>query len=87
MRYQGDRVAVGEIEARYNFTPKWAMIAFAGKGTVSSNNAIIDTEQNIYAYGLGGRYQIFEAQNVWVGIDIARGPEDTNWYIQVGHAW
>ena len=87
LRYQGDRVGVAEIEGRYNFTPKWALIGFAGKGAVSSKNQIIDTEQNIYSFGLGGRYRVFEAQNVWVGIDIARGPEDTNWYIQVGHAW
>ncbi len=87
MRYQGDRVGVAEIEGRYNFSPKWALIGFAGKGAVASNNSIIDTQQNIYSYGVGGRYRIFEAQNIWVGIDIARGPEDTNWYIQVGHAW
>jgi hypothetical protein len=87
MRYQGDRVGVFELEGRYSFTPRWAMLAFAGTGSVSSGLPIIDTEQSIYNYGLGGRFKIFEAQNVWVGIDIAQGPEDTNWYIQVGHAW
>jgi len=87
LRYQGDRVTVAEVEGRYNISPRWAVIGFVGTGTVSSDVPIIDTEQSIYAYGLGGRYKIFEAQNVWVGIDIARGPEDTNYYIQVGHAW
>jgi hypothetical protein len=87
LRYQGDRVLVGEIEGRYNFTPKWAMVAFAGSGSVASDVPVIDTEQSIYSYGLGGRYKIFEAQNVWVGIDIARGPEETYWYIQIGHPW
>jgi hypothetical protein len=87
LRYQGDRVAMAEIEGRYNFSPRWAMIAFTGVGTVSSDIPIIDTEQSINSYGVGGRYKIFEAQNVWLGLDIARGPEDTNWYIQVGHAW
>ena len=87
MRYQGDAVGVIEVEGRYNFSPRWALIGFAGSGWVSSQKPAIGTEQSIYAYGLGGRYQIFEAQNIWVGIDIARGPEDTNWYIQVGHAW
>ena len=87
LRYQGDRVLVGEIEGRYNFTPKWAMVAFAGSGSVASDIPVIDTEQSIYSYGLGGRYKIFDAQNVWVGLDIARGPEETNWYIQVGHPW
>jgi hypothetical protein len=87
LRYQGDRVLVGEIEGRYNFSPKWAVIGFAGSGSVASDIPVIDTEQSIYSYGLGGRYRIFEAQNIWVGLDIARGPEETNWYIQIGHAW
>ena len=87
LRYQGDRVGVAEIEGRYNFSPRWAMIAYTGKGKTSSDIPIFDTEQEIYSYGVGARFQIFTAQNVWVGIDIARGPEETNWYIQVGQAW
>ena len=87
LRYQGDRVATGEVEGRYNFTPRWAMVGFAGIGRVGSDLPIIDTEQDIYSYGLGARYKVFDAQNVWIGIDIARGPESTNWYIQVGQAW
>jgi len=87
LRYQGERVGVAEVEGRYNISPRWAVIGFAGEGSVSSDIPIIGTEQRIYAYGLGGRYKIFEAQNVWVGIDIAKGPEEVNWYIQVGHAW
>jgi hypothetical protein len=87
LRYQGEHVGVFELEGRYNFTPRWAMIGFAGKGWTSSYLDFIDTDQNIRAYGLGGRYKIFEAQNIWVGIDIAKGPEDYAWYIQVGQAW
>jgi len=87
LRYQGDRVVTGEIEGRYNFSPKWSLIGFAGSGKVSSDLPLFDTGQNIYAFGLGARYRIFEVQNIWVGIDIAKGPEDYNWYIQVGQAW
>ncbi len=87
MRYQGEQVAMAEIEGRYMFSPRWALIGFTGAGWVSSDIDFIDTEKDIYNYGLGARYKIFEAQNIWVGIDIARGPEETAWYIQVGHAW
>jgi hypothetical protein len=87
LRYQGDRVAVAEIEGRYNFSSRWAMIGFTGAGKVNSDVPVIDTEQSIYNYGLGARYKIFDAQNIWLGIDIAKGPEDYNWYIQVGQAW
>ena len=76
-----------EIEGRYTFSPRWALLGFTGTGWVSSDINVIDTEQDIYNYGLGARYKIFEAQNIWVGIDIARVQQETNWYIQVGHAW
>jgi hypothetical protein len=87
MRYQGERVAVAEVEARYYFHPRWALIAFTGIGDVTSDVPGLDTEQDIYSYGIGARYNIFEAQDVWIGIDIAQGPEDTNWYIQIGQSW
>jgi hypothetical protein len=87
LRFQGDNVTVAEIEGRFNITPKWALIGFAGTGAVSSDNPVIDTQQSINSYGLGGRYKIFDAQNIWVGLDVAKGPEEANWYIQVGHAW
>ena len=87
LRYQGDRVAVAEVEVRYNLSPRWALIGFAGSGAVANDIPALDTEQSIYAYGLGGRFNIFQAQNIWVGIDVAKGPEERAWYIQVGHAW
>lgn len=87
MRYQGEKVATAELEGRYDLAPRWALLGFAGTGWVSSYDEYIDTEQSIYNYGLGARYKIFDAQNVWVGIDVARGPESYNWYIQVGNAW
>jgi len=87
LRYQGESAAVAEIEGRYNFSPRWAVIGYGGTGKVNSDIPIFDTEQSIYSYGVGARYKIFDAQNVWVGLDIAKGPEEYNWYIQVGHAW
>jgi len=87
MRYQGERVATAEVEGRYNLSPKWAVLGFVGGGQVTSDIPIIETEQSIRSYGVGGRYKIFEAQNIWLGIDIAKGPEDTYWYIQIGQAW
>ena len=34
-----------------------------------------------------GRFLFKPEENLWVGIDVARGPEDTYFYIQVGQAW
>ena len=46
-----------------------------------------EDDPDIHSYGAGSRFNIFEDKNVWVGIDVARGPEDWAWYIQVNHPW
>jgi hypothetical protein len=33
------------------------------------------------------RYEIARKFGLHVGIDVARGPEDTAFYLQVGSAW
>lgn len=87
MRYQGEQVTVLEVEGRYNLSSNWALVGFGGKGWTSADIAGIDTQQSISAWGAGGRYKLLKDQGVWVGIDIARGPEDTAYYVQVGHPW
>jgi hypothetical protein len=87
LRFQGDTAGVFEIEGRYNFADRWAGIAFAGVGYTDTSAPIFDTENTIRAAGAGLRYKALKAQNVWVGLDFARGPEEDAWYIQVGHPW
>jgi hypothetical protein len=78
LRYQGDETAVVEAELRWNVTPRWAIVAFAGKG---------DAEESASAWGAGFRYLIARRLGIYMGIDIARGPEETAVYIQAGSAW
>ena len=86
LRYQSDEVAVGEIEIRYDFLRRWAIVGFYGAGVVAKDRDFV-SEEDILAGGLGGRYLLMQDLGLWVGIDIARGPEETTWYIQAGHAW
>jgi hypothetical protein len=37
--------------------------------------------------GVGMRYMMARKLGMHAGIDVAQGPEDTYWYIQVGSAW
>jgi hypothetical protein len=78
LRYQGDETAVVEAELRWNVTPRWAVVAFAGRG---------DAEESANAWGAGFRYLIARRLGIYVGVDIARGPEETAVYIQAGSAW
>ena len=87
LRYQNKIAGAAEVEARYLVRPKGEVSAIGGLGYTSDDFPIYENPDSIYNFGFGARYNIFEAHNVWVGVDIARGPEDWNYYIQVGHPW
>ena len=87
LRYQAKTAGVVEVEGRYTIAAKWAGIVFAGAGFTNSDDVDLDTRDDIFSFGAGLRYQALQEQNVWVGLDIAKGPEEYAWYIQVGHPW
>ena len=86
MRYQGETVGVAEAELGWNFTSRWTVLGFGGAGRTTG---IIDNDQitTVYSKGVGIRYFIARRFGAHAGFDIARGPEDTAFYIQFGHAW
>jgi len=87
LRFQGDTAGVFEVEGRFNISPRWAAVAFGGAGFAHSGDPDFSTGLNIKAYGAGIRFQALKSQNVWLGFDIAKGPEEYAWYIQMGHPW
>jgi hypothetical protein len=87
LRYQNERTGVVEAELRWNFLDKWALLGFFGGGGTRGDTRRYVDESGIYAGGIGGRYLFRPQDDLWVGIDIARGPEDYVFYVQVGHAW
>jgi len=87
MRYQGEKVLNLEVEGRWQFWKRWSVVGFVGKGFTWSNIRRFQTDDNIVTFGTGFRYLMARKFNMHVGIDVARGPEDTAWYLQMGHAW
>lgn len=87
MRYQDERVLSLEVEGRWRVYKRWSLIGFVGKGLTDGDIPRFDTEENIVTFGGGFRYLIARKFNMHVGIDVARGPEDTAFYLQMGHAW
>ena len=87
MRYQGERAAAIEIEGRRYFGERWQGSLFTGAGYVDNGFDFGETDENIATLGFGVRYLILPRQDAWVGLDIAHGPEDTAWYIQMGSSW
>ena len=86
MRYQGETAAVGEAELRWNFTPRWSVVGFGGVGK-TTDTLISDSGETVYSKGAGLRYFIARRFGAHVGFDVAKGPEDTAFYLQFGHAW
>jgi len=86
MRYQGESVAVAETELGWNFTTRWTVLGFAGVGRTKDVGPD-DSTTTVYSKGLGLRYFIARRFGMHVGFDVAKGPEDTAFYIQFGHAW
>jgi len=87
MRYQGETAGVVEIEGRYDFAKRWSAVAFAGKGFLNEGDSATGTEDNMWAGGVGIRLLVLKEQNFWLGLDVAQGPEEKAWYIQMGHPW
>ena len=87
LRYQNEQTGVVEAELRWNILEKWALLGFAGAGRTRGDTRRYPDESGIYAGGIGARYLFRPQDDLWVGIDLARGPEDYVFYIQVGHAW
>jgi hypothetical protein len=88
LRYQGESAASFEGELRWNFVPRWALVGFGGVGqAVGSNDEFGGESYLVKAGGVGVRYFIAREFGLHVGLDVARGPEETAVYIQVGSAW
>jgi hypothetical protein len=87
LRYQNEIAGSVEAEIRYFLAPKWQVLGFAGWGFTSDDVPIFENPDSIYNFGFGGRYLVLESHKVWMGIDVAKGPEEWAWYIQVGHPW
>jgi hypothetical protein len=87
VRYQDRNALVVEGEARWNVTPRWSAVAFAGLGKAYGRRQTWSQADTAYAGGAGFRYFIARKLGMYAGLDVARGPEDTAMYIQVGSAW
>jgi outer membrane translocation and assembly module TamA len=87
LRYQDRRSAMLETELRWNFTPRWAAVGFVGMGRAFGRYVDFDEAESIYTRGAGIRYLIARKLGLYTGIDIARGPEENAFYIQLGSAW
>ncbi|GLS83372.1 hypothetical protein [Paraferrimonas haliotis] len=86
MRYQGDQVVASEFEARRYLDSRWSVLGFAGAGSAADKAQDLFKETQV-AGGAGFRYLIADKYGMEVGMDLARGPEETTVHIQFGSSW
>ena len=87
LRYQGENVFVGEIRPRWDFRFRWSLVGFVGAGWAANSTSDFSGSEAQVAGGLGIRYFLARRLGLRVGLDVARGPEDTAIYLIVGDAW
>jgi len=87
LRYQNESTAVISTELRWNIFGRWAAVGFIGAAATRGDSPIFNDESGIVAGGVGGRFLFRPQDSLWVGVDVARGPEDTALYIVMGHKW
>jgi hypothetical protein len=85
-RYQDQTVSALEAELRWAVTPRWSLVGFLGAGKAWGGESFGEANA-VVAGGAGLRYLIARRLGIHMGVDIARGPEETAFYIQVGSAW
>jgi hypothetical protein len=87
MRYQGKYALATDVEARWNVNERWALTFFGGVGRTAYSMSDFSDSEDRWAGGAGFRYLIARIFGMYTGVDIARGPEEWAFYIQVGSAW
>ena len=78
---------MSELELSYQFNLRWSANAFAGIGKASNDFSELTDMASQITKGAGFRYLIARRYGFNMGVDIARGPEETVFYIQAGTAW
>ncbi|HEX4522982.1 MAG TPA: hypothetical protein VH704_05635 [Casimicrobiaceae bacterium] len=87
VRYQGDRMASLELEARWQFFGRWSLVGFGGAGTVRTSRDAFSVTQNVGSGGIGFRYELASKFGMHAGLDVAHSPGTTAVYFTVGNAW
>ena len=85
--YLGSSSASGQIEARWQFHPKWAGVAFAGAGYYENSFSEIREQEAIPSYGVGLRFMVLPSQRINMRLDYARSNDSDAIYLSVAEAF
>jgi hypothetical protein len=84
LRYQGDNVVTGEFQAAWAVHPRIQLLGFIGAGQAVQDRDDLGDANTEVAGGFGVRYMFVKLLGMSVGLDYAKGPEDSTVYISFG---
>ena len=87
MRYQGDEMASAEIEARWQWRPRWSLVGAAGYGRAHTDRELFSATRDVASGAVGFRYQLARLFGMHAGMDLGFSDGTTAIYFQIGNAW
>jgi hypothetical protein len=87
LRYQDRYALMTELEARVRVISRWSVVGFSGLGWAIPSFGALDTAPTRVTGGFGLRYLLARRLGLHTGIDVARGPDQWAFYLQMGSAW
>ncbi|MCX2980252.1 glyceraldehyde-3-phosphate dehydrogenase [Halieaceae bacterium IMCC14734] len=84
LRYQGENVVTAEVQGAWSLHPRWQLLGFAGAGQATQDRDNLGDAETHVSYGAGFRYLAVRQLGLNMGLDVAKGPEETVWYVSFG---
>lgn len=84
LRYQGENVVTTEVQMNWNFHPRWTAVGFFGAGRTANDRSDLSDANTESAGGFGFRYLGVRKLGLSMGLDFAKGPEESVVYVSFG---
>lgn len=83
--YRDQFLIAAQTEYRHRFTERMGAVAFAGIGSVSPD--FFGWEKSLWSVGAGFRWVVAPKNDISLRVDVARGRDETIYYVGVGEAF
>lgn len=83
--YRDRFLVAAQAEYRHRFTERIGAVAFGGAGSVAPDFA--GWEKTLWMVGTGFRFVLAPKNNISLRVDIARGRDETVYYVGIGEAF
>ncbi|HEX5787450.1 MAG TPA: hypothetical protein VFY03_04685 [Woeseiaceae bacterium] len=85
--YLGKVSAAGQAEIRWQVSPRWGAVGFAGAGFTARAFNERGEDDTIPSYGAGIRFMVLPAKRVNLRVDFARSKDSDAIHVSVGEAF